>query len=214
MSHRPTQTKTIIILRDFNQTANEYAALGKNNYFPPPEECPFCLDGNRCLNGHGFYKRWILTLCETFRIPIKVFKCTNQPSGGYISILPSFCQPYSQYAFISVYETLKHRLINKLPLVKSLKKTFKKNLPSYQLLQSWINKLSRSAKRWTGILLGETTGQIVCPQPSEEIPVEAEHLLLVLEEYFNTDNPTDIEIKHTRLFNRYRGSPLGGANSR
>jgi len=63
-------------------------------------------------------------------------------------------------------------------------------------------------------LLGETTGQIVCPQPSKKTPVEAEHLMLVLEEYFNTDNLADIEIKHARLFNRYRGSPLGGAKSR
>ena len=63
-------------------------------------------------------------------------------------------------------------------------------------------------------MLGETTTRIVRPQSSDNTPVEAEHLMLVLEEYFNTDNPADIERKHARLFNRYRGSPLGGPKSR
>ncbi len=63
-------------------------------------------------------------------------------------------------------------------------------------------------------MLGGTTDQIVRPQPGEKTPVEAEHLMLVLEEYFNTDNAADIEIKYARLFNRYRGSPLGDAKLR
>lgn len=63
-------------------------------------------------------------------------------------------------------------------------------------------------------MLGEITDQIVRPQAAKGTSVEAEHLLLVLEEYFNTDNPARIERKHARLLNRYRASPLGGPELR
>jgi len=155
--------------------------------------------------GWGFYERWALTAAESFLIPIKLWKCRRQESGGYISIQPTFLLPHRQYTLAVIYKVLCLRLLLGLTLKESLLRVFGDvPIPSYQTVQYWVKELRRNCGTWIGILQGEVGVEAFAVQVSAPA-----HLLTVLQRYLGGDVADPVlELRHGELLNRYRGSPL------
>lgn len=211
------QQNITIILHDYGQSLKEYAHRGKENLFPRPEECPYCERGNRCVIGWGFYERWAIGAEGTYRIPIKVWKCRRQHSGGYISMLPSFLVPNHQYTLDTIYDSVKRVVCEGMALVGSLKAVFGKQAPSYQLLQWWLEAMEKRASEWIGLLQGEANNPI--PPPSVALPAgiaqEVAHLLKIMEKSVKVpEDSAGLKAHHAQWFNRYRAGPIGGQSPR
>lgn len=148
---------------------------------------------------------------------IKVWKCKRQKTGGYISIQPSFMIPYKQYVFTVIYRVLKYRLKLGLTINESLGRVFRKEvIPGYQTVQYWIKGVKVSCGRWTGILEEAGRFTIACPKKGSSLhPIELVHFIIVLERYLEPsqkdigyEQSMVINSLHSRLLERYRGSPL------
>lgn len=159
----------------------------------------------------GYYERWACTGKGRYRIVIKVLKCRNQESGGYISIQPTFLIPYKQYTFEVVYKVLNLRIKSGLTLRESLARVFKEGVrPGYQAVQHWINGVKESCGHWIGVLQEAGKFTLACPkQGSRVYSPELLHFIIVLEKYL-AGAQTDIAIHtlHGKLLKTYRSSPL------
>lgn len=100
----------------FHTTASpeEYWQLGKEFAFPdPPGSCPICRAGLP-LKKHGFYRRNSHFGHRPRRILIRRYRCRF--CGRTVSLLPSFCLPYFQYALELIYQALEYVLLKSFPL--------------------------------------------------------------------------------------------------
>jgi len=102
----------MIVFHDFKISIKEYVSLGKNNSFPQIFICPHCGDQ---LIKNGFYKRYLITQFNTYRLLIRRLRCKH--CGVSISILPNFVLPGFQRSLTFIYQILKEYLIGKNKLI-------------------------------------------------------------------------------------------------
>lgn len=102
----------MIVFHDFKISIKEYISLGKNNSFPQMFICPHC--GDRLIK-NGFYKRYLITRFNTYRLLIRRLRCKH--CGISISILPNFVLPGFQRSSTFIYQILKEYLISKNKII-------------------------------------------------------------------------------------------------
>ena len=159
-----------------------------------------------CLVGWGYYYRWCCNGYDWYLIPIKIWKCRNQKSGGYISIQPTFLLPYRQYAFSVIYRVLRNCRVKGKTIQGSLKAVFREKVrPSYQTAQGWIKVLTQRSGVWIGLLKGEMESG----WPRRCGMENPEYLMVLLEEYFaGAGKEIEMAARHGKLIHLGRGSPF------
>ena len=205
----PFPITTIKYYHHFKIAAREYATKGKENNFPRPDTCPFCGTASTCLIGWGYYWRWVTTPDGCYRIPIKLWKCRRQETGGYISIQPTFLVPRKQCSFNVLYLLLRCIFLRGADFTTGLETVIKHGERlSYQAVRQWVASLKSSCGRWIGILQGELEAPVKRPAKSFRDP-ELAYLAAVLTRFLKpARTPVQRDRLHCLLLNRYRGSPL------
>ncbi len=140
----------MIVFHDFKISIKEYVSLGKNNSFPQIFICPHCGDQ---LIKNGFYKRYLITQSNTYRLLIRRLKCKH--CGISISILPNFVLPGFQRSLTFIYQILKEYLISKNKIIYSkalyfYQHRFMKNISAifsfFRMTKSFFLKIPPSKK--------------------------------------------------------------------
>lgn len=209
MDPNPQSNNTIILYLIECISVKEYYTEGKNNDFPKPGVCPFCLTANTCLVGWGYYQRDACDGCAWYRIYIKIWKCKHQLHGGYISIHPTFLLPYKRYTFRIIYQILSLCIVQGLTIQASIRCVMEIERTSYQTVQHWIRSLRKKAAIWLGILQSELKTSLSHTRTSRsEHPAELVKVMMALDKYFTDATWDKQEMKHAALVTRNRGSPF------
>lgn len=98
----PTAFAIVIIVMDWNTSVQRYLAIVVANGGIPdedrPRRCPSCGQEHQLLYRHGNYLRSVITMEDTFEVPIYLFYCPLPECKCTFGLIPDFVEKHHQIA--------------------------------------------------------------------------------------------------------------------
>jgi hypothetical protein len=135
----------VIIVVNFGEDVQQYAAKFAQIAFPRPSPCPECVTSDRVVS-HGSYPRTVTDPTRTTAIRVKRFFCTA--CRHTIALLPSFCLPFRHYQSATIQSVLSVRTIGRASWSAIARRFAPADLPSRTTCREWVDAFGRASTRY------------------------------------------------------------------
>jgi hypothetical protein len=135
----------VIIVVNFGEDVQQYAAKFAQIVVPRPSPCPSCARVGPVV-GHGSYPRTVTDPTRSVAIRVKRFFCTA--CRHTIALLPSFCLPFRHYQSATIQSVLSVRTIGRASWSAIARRFAPADLPSRTTCREWVDAFGRASVRY------------------------------------------------------------------
>jgi Domain of unknown function (DUF6431) len=142
----------VIIVVNFGEDVQQYAAKFAQIVVPRPSPCPSCATAGPVV-GHGSYPRTVTDPTQTVAIRVKRLLCTA--CRHTIALLPSFCLPFRHYQSATIQLVLSVRTIGRASWSAIARHFAPADLPSRTTCREWVDAFGRASARYLPHLIAQ-----------------------------------------------------------
>lgn len=143
---------TVIIVVNFGEDVQQYAAEFAQLAFPRPSLCPGCATDGPVV-GHGSYPRTVTDPTRAVAIRVKRLLCTA--CRHTIALLPSFCLPFRHYQSATIQTVLTARVLGPTSWNAIARRFAPADLPSPTSCREWVAAFGHASMHYLPHLVAQ-----------------------------------------------------------
>lgn len=140
----------MVIVVDSGDDVQRYAQTFASRPLPRAASCPGCSAIGHLIR-HGSYSRTVVQPTQTIPIRIQRLLCTA--CHHTVSLLPSFCLPWRQYASTTIQTVLTLRIAAKASWCRIGQRFLPADLPTRTTCREWAGAFAHASTRYLSAVL-------------------------------------------------------------
>lgn len=142
--------RTVVIVVNFGEDVQRYAAEFADFVVPRPSLCPQCAAPGHLI-GHGSYARTVTDTTHTQPIQVKRLLCTA--CRHTLALLPTFCLPFRHYRTAAIQTVLTLRTEGRASWSAIARRFAPADVPTRTTAREWVDAFTGASARYLARLV-------------------------------------------------------------